>query len=223
MFFPPFLMIFFLFFLILMFFVFGLVQVGAIGYAFAKIGIPPENLFSIMMLCIFGSFVNIPIKKYTLGERYPNFFERVRFFGIQYQPPKMEPKEMILAVNVGGAIIPSMLSLYLLLHIQHPFRALLALAIVAAVVYKMAKPIKGIGIATPLFVPPLVAALAALYLNFHESAATAYIAGTLGTLIGADLLNLPKIKEIGTPIASIGGAGTFDGVFLTGVIAVLLA
>jgi len=51
-------------------------------------------------------------------------------------------------------------------------------------------------------------------------AAVAYI---LGTLIGADLLNLGKVQGLGAPVASIGGAGTFDGVFLTGIIAVLLA
>ena len=51
-------------------------------------------------------------------------------------------------------------------------------------------------------------------------AAVAYI---LGTLIGADLLNLGKVQGLGAPLASIGGAGTFDGVFLTGIIAVLLA
>ena len=51
----------------------------------------------------------------------------------------------------------------------------------------------------------------------------AYIGGSLGTLIGADLLNLDKLRGLGAPIASIGGAGTFDGVFLTGVVAVLIA
>ena len=50
----------------------------------------------------------------------------------------------------------------------------------------------------------------------------AYICGVLGVLIGADLLNLNKIKKLGAPTASIGGAGTFDGIFLTGVLAVLL-
>jgi len=50
----------------------------------------------------------------------------------------------------------------------------------------------------------------------------AYAGGTLGTLIGADILNLDKIRDLGAPVASIGGAGTFDGVFLSGLIAVLL-
>jgi uncharacterized membrane protein len=51
----------------------------------------------------------------------------------------------------------------------------------------------------------------------------AYIAGGLGTLIGADLTNLDKVRGLGAPVASIGGAGTFDGIFLTGILAVLLA
>jgi len=48
------------------------------------------------------------------------------------------------------------------------------------------------------------------------------VAGTLGTLIGADLLNLPRLRNLGAGVASIGGAGTFDGVLLSGIIAVLL-
>jgi len=51
----------------------------------------------------------------------------------------------------------------------------------------------------------------------------AYISGTLGTLIGADLINLGKIEGLQAPVASIGGAGTFDGIFFTGILAVLLA
>jgi uncharacterized membrane protein len=45
----------------------------------------------------------------------------------------------------------------------------------------------------------------------------------MGTLIGADLTNLDKVRGLGAPVASIGGAGTFDGIFLTGIVAVLLA
>jgi uncharacterized membrane protein len=56
-----------------------------------------------------------------------------------------------------------------------------------------------------------------------HAAPLAYVSGSLGTLIGADLLNLPSLRSLGAPVASIGGAGTFDGIFLTGIIAVLLA
>jgi uncharacterized membrane protein len=54
------------------------------------------------------------------------------------------------------------------------------------------------------------------------TAAASYVSGTLGTLSGADLLNVRRLRELGTDVASIGGAGTFGGVFLSGIIAVLL-
>jgi uncharacterized membrane protein len=50
----------------------------------------------------------------------------------------------------------------------------------------------------------------------------AYVGGTIGALVGADLLNLKKIPELGAPIVSIGGAGSFDGIFLTGLFSVVL-
>jgi uncharacterized membrane protein len=100
---------------------------------------------------------------------------------------------------------------------------LIALAVVTYIVYRMARPIPGIGIATPMFIPPIAAALAALLLNPQGAPATAYVAGTLGTLIGADILHLKELKNLKAPVASIGGAGTFDGIFLTGILAVLLA
>jgi uncharacterized membrane protein len=63
----------------------------------------------------------------------------------------------------------------------------------------------------------------ALALAWRQAPPLAYVAGSMGALIGADLLNLPRIAHIGAPVVSIGGAGTFDGVFLTGIIAGLLA
>jgi uncharacterized membrane protein len=56
-----------------------------------------------------------------------------------------------------------------------------------------------------------------------SAAPVAYIGGTLGTLIGADLLNLPAVRRMPALMLSIGGAGVFDGVFLVGIIAVLVA
>ena len=81
----------------------------------------------------------------------------------------------------------------------------------------------GRGIALPVFVPPLSAAAVALVLSRPYAPMLAYISGSLGCLIGADLLNLGRIEGLGAPVASIGGAGTFDGIFLTGAFAVLLA
>jgi len=59
--------------------------------------------------------------------------------------------------------------------------------------------------------------------EFLDSLISLAGAFVLGTLIGADLTNLDKLSGLGAPVASIGGAGTFDGIFLTGILAVILA
>jgi uncharacterized membrane protein len=148
----------------------------------------------------------------------------VNVFGVRYVVPVAEDRNRTwIAVNVGGAIIPTLLSLYLLLARGGVVQALLVAAIVTVVVHVVARPVQGIGIAVPTLVPPLIAAGAAQLLAGDAPAVAAYVGGTIGTLVGADLLNLGKIRGLGAPVASIGGAGTFDGIFLTGILAVLLA
>ena len=124
-----------------------------------------------------------------------------------------------------GAIVPVLITIYLLSHHPHAVAAaLIGTAIVAFVANRLAKPIPGLGIAMPMFVAPVTAALIALLLAPNGSTSiVAYVSGVLGTLFGADILNIGKIKNLGAPVASIGGAGTFDGIFLTGIVAVLLA
>lgn len=223
MFFPPFLFFILFIFVFLLFFVFALVQFGLFTLAFARLGIPPEHLFSLLFLSIVGSMINIPIRKIPI-ESEPEEWEQISFFGMRFRPPSWSGRrEMILAVNVGGAVIPTCLSIYLLAHAENPFRMLIALAVVTYIVYKVARPVPGMGIATPVFIPPIAAAVAALLINNAWAPATAYVAGTLGTLIGADILHLDKLRDLNAPVASIGGAGTFDGIFLTGILAVLLA
>jgi uncharacterized membrane protein len=75
----------------------------------------------------------------------------------------------------------------------------------------------------PTFVPAVTAAIAAWVLSRRYGAPLAYVGGSMGTLVGADLLNLGAIQGLGAPLASIGGAGTFDGIFLTAILAVLIA
>src|SRR5262249_3338926 len=169
-----------------------------------------------------GSAVNIPIAELP-PERVVSGQE-VMFYGMRYVVPVVQSwRGTILAVNLGGAVIPTVLSIYLWIRNKLGWVALVAIAIVTIVVHLMATPVQGVGIAVPTFLPPIVAAVVALLLSRRSAPALAYVAGTLGTLIGADLLNLPRIQGLGAPVASIGGAGTFDGVFLTGILAVLLA
>ena len=148
----------------------------------------------------------------------------VSYFGMRYIVPLVvQSPGVILAVNVGGAVIPTALSIYLLSNGRIWVRGLIAIGCVTLVCNQLAQPVPGVGIAIPTLVPPIAAALVAAIVSWRNAAALAYASGSLGVLIGADLLNLDKLRGLGAPVASIGGAGTFDGIFVTGLLAVLLA
>jgi uncharacterized membrane protein len=142
---------------------------------------------------------------------------------MQYVVPTADWQGTVIAVNVGGAIIPTLMSLYLLIKRKLWVKGGMAVAIVALIVHWQANPVPGLGIAVPIFVPVMITAAVAMLLSREDAAPLAYIAGSLGTLIGADLTNLDKVPGLGAPVASIGGAGTFDGIFLTSILAVLIA
>jgi len=137
--------------------------------------------------------------------------------------PVLRTRSTVLADNVGGAVVPTALSVYLIVHDHLGWLALAAVAITGVLVHLVARPVPGLGIAVPALLPGLFAVVTAGVLHPAAIAGLAYVAGTLGTLTGADLANLARVRRLGAPVASIGGAGTFDGVFLAGIIAVLLA
>lgn len=198
--------------------------VGVAEVAFAQIGITRLEFIVILFATFVGSFVNIPVWKIREVQRVYEF-EQVRIFWMNYRIPRIRLKEVstLVAVNLGGAIIPVLVSIYLLAtHLSQIPYALFAVAITAFIVNRVAKGVRGVGIVTPFLVPPIVAALVSYILMPVSPSAIAYVSGTLGALIGADLANLNKLGKLGAPVASIGGAGTFDGVFLTGIIAVVL-
>jgi uncharacterized membrane protein len=91
------------------------------------------------------------------------------------------------------------------------------------VCFRIARPVPGLGITMPAFVPPLIAASFSLLLIPDFAPPVAFVAGVLGPLIGADLLHLKEVVRISPGVASIGGAGTFDGIVLSGLAASLLA
>jgi uncharacterized membrane protein len=214
----PFLLALFLFFA----FVVVLVELRILQYAFEKVGVDRRYIFLLLLFSIFGSYINIPVAQ--LPPEHMVAHKIIDFFGMQYVIPAVTTRAgTVVAVNVGGAVIPVILSLYLIVKNNLYLKSLLAAGVVTVIVHRMAYPVPGLGIATPSFVPPLVAAIAALVISRQHAAPLAYIAGSMGTLIGADLLNLGKVQGLGAPVASIGGAGKFDGIFLTGIVAVLLA
>ena len=198
------------------------IQLGALRYAYLRIGLSPVAAIMLLLGSLAGSYFNFPI--FELPAKQVVSGQEVVFFGMEYAIPVVTQwPGTVIAVNVGGAVIPTAMSLYLLFKYRLWGVGLIATAIVTAVTHAFANPIPGLGIAEPVFVPALTTAIAAWLLSRRQAPPLAYIAGSLGTLLGADLLNLGKIQGLGAPVASIGGAGTFDGIFLVGILAVLIA
>jgi uncharacterized membrane protein len=213
---------FILLFLVVGAVVLALIEIHAIEYAYARIGIDHRYVFGLLLLSLLGSYVNIPVAELPAEKVLSD--QEISFYGMRYVIPVLrESPRTVIAINFGGAVIPTLLSVYLLVKNAIYLKSLAGVFIVAAIVHWLARPIAGVGIAIPTFVPPLVAAGVALTLSRVSAPSLAYVSGSLGTLIGADLLNLGRIQGLGAPVASIGGAGTFDGIFLTGILAVLLA
>jgi uncharacterized membrane protein len=199
-----------------------LVEVGVLHYAYQRLGISRWWVYLLLLFSLLGSYINIPV--FQLAPEQVISGDQVSFYGVTYVIPVVENwPGTIVALNLGGAVVPTLLSLYLLMKQRLFWNGLVAVAVVTVCVHLMAHPVRGVGIAEPTFIPPLIATAVALLLSRESAPALAYAAGSLGTLIGADLLNLGRIQGLGAPIASIGGAGTFDGIFLTGILALLLA
>jgi uncharacterized membrane protein len=187
-----------------------------------KLGVGPGVALLLLFGSLIGSYFNIPIT--ILPGQTVRSGQIVDYFGMQYVVPFVaQSPGTVLAVNVGGAVIPTIMSTYLVVRYNLWLKATIATVVIAFIIHSMATPVHGIGIAVPVFAPVVVTAILAFILSREYAAPLAYIGGSMGTLIGADLLNLDKIGSLGAPVASIGGAGTFDGIFLTGILAVLLA
>lgn len=208
-------------FLFLLVFLLVFVQLQLVSLSFEKLGLSPTGALLLLLGCLFGSAINLPL--FSVRSSPPPVLLPTPF-GLLRPPPLPFTGRTIVAVNVGGCLIPVLFSLYLLGRLDLSLLPIsLGTAVVAGIAYALSRPIPGIGIGMPMFVAPLAAASVGLVLGGENPAPSAYICGTLGVLIGADLLRLKDLRTLGAPIASIGGAGTFDGIFMTGVLAVLLA
>lgn len=197
-------------------------QLGIFGIVLSKLGLSPNSAILLLVSTLLGSLVNLRL--FTMNSSAEELPENYPIPRSLFHPIPLLKGKIIVALNVGGALIPICFSLYLIsLHSVTPLQFIPAIIIVASISYYFSRPIKGLGIGIPIFIAPVTAAISALMISPEHSAPLAYICGTLGVLIGADLFRLKDIKYIGAPVAAIGGAGTFDGIFFTGIIAVLLA
>jgi uncharacterized membrane protein len=200
------------------------IQLEIISIAFQKLGLSPRSALLLMLGVLVGSGINIPLG--TIAARPatappPDIPFRGRVWGQPVIPPATG--RTLIAVNLGGCIIPSAICMHLLAaRLVEPLDLLLALPVISAVCYLFSRPVPGIGVAMPVLLAPLAAVMVALVLAPENAAPLAFASGVLGVIVGADLLRLPDIRSMGVPVVAIGGAGTFDGIFLTGIIAVLL-
>ena len=204
-------------------FLVAFVQLGVLQLAFHKLGLSADSAALLLMVTLFGSLLNLPLFTVPTDpaeqERRLRDIPRALLARI-----KVIPGRTVIAVNVGGCVVPLAFSLYLF-NLSQPgvLHTITAVATVAMVSYGISFSVPRVGIAMPVLVAPLTAAVAAVMLDPEQAPALAYIGGTLGVLIGADILRLKDIGRLGEPMASIGGAGSFDGIFVTGIVAVLLA
>ncbi len=201
-----------------------------IAGTFDSLGIPWWAVILLVFLSFAGSTVNIPLFIIESIEKIREA-QTISFLWMTYHlPPVYRKQETLVAINVGGAVVPLIASFYLIIvNWSYLVWFLLALLIVAVLTYPIAQPVPGLGITMPFFVPPFIAAMTSLILGMLANPsnpliipAMAYVAGSMGTLLGADLFHLPDIPKLGAPVASIGGAGTWDGIFLSGLVATLL-
>ena len=217
----PFSLLYFFIFLFALSFLLGIIQFGVVTLTLGKLGLTTGQAFLLLFGSLLGSVLNIPL--FTLRADPVEIPREPVFYGMLRFPRRPFTGRTLIAINVGGAVIPVMFSLYLLVHSGlNLLEVIIAVALVTMISYRFSRPIAGLGIGMPVLIAPLAAAVIALIINSGHSPSLAYISGTLGVLIGADLMRLKDVHKLGTPLASIGGAGTFDGIFITGIIAVLL-
>jgi uncharacterized membrane protein len=205
------------------------------GLLVDNIGIPQEYFWAVAFFSLIGSLINFPL--FVVESEEPvSQVERVESFGVVYEIPRLDisRKQTMVMINLGGAIIPAIISLYLLIFsipacsddlVLTYVKTLVVLIVVTFTTYRGAQIVEGVGITTPAWGPPTMTAFIVMLLNHFSPVRCpiqiAYIGGTMGALFGADILNLKRIAGIG-PVVSIGGAGTFDGVYLTGITSVLI-
>jgi len=198
-----------------------MLQINLLAIAFDKLGLSPGSGLMLVLCALLGSVINLPLVRIEAEE--PAGPAPPLPAWLQSLQPPFEGTTLIM-VNVGGCVIPVCFSAYLLAHNPLPLiEVLSAVGLVSLVCYRLSRPIPRLGITMPALIAPFAAAITALLISPQHAAPLAYISGTLGVLIGADLLRLGDIRKMGAAHASIGGAGTFDGIFITGIVAALLA
>lgn len=205
-----------------------LFMANAVLAALSDLGLGPDGALVAAAAIFLGGAVDVPVRRIPREETVE--VPRAGLFGLGRMAPRLVRRRTytVLAVNVGGCLVPTGLAAWQLVRLGGAgggalAAALGAIAVNVALCWRLARPVEGVGIALPALVPGLAASACALLLAPEHAPAVAFTAGVAGPLIGADLLHLAEVEEVASGAASIGGAGTFDGIVLSAIVATLLA
>lgn len=212
--------------LLLLLFLWPLILMDFMLVGLYKLGITPPIGLGIIFCILLGSLINIPLKRIKTVSKVPTDLRQLLGLSPWFFRQAFKKNELIIAVNVGGCVVPSALALYQLARLLNSEMILMSVIVIVInviVCYRLSEIKEGVGVMLPAFVPGIMAAFCASILTPENPPAVAFCAGVLGPLIGADLLRLKQIIAISSGSASIGGAGTFDGIVISGFIALLLS
>jgi uncharacterized membrane protein len=208
-----------------------LLVLGIIGAAFTRLGFSWISALAVVLLMLFGSFVNIPVYRIR-RDMIRVSHNQAPVFGVSFPNTSGEIWDTTISLNLGGAVIPVFISVYLM------YRAILitgtsliftvcaGITIVAMITFVSTHLDTYTGIQVPLLIPGLTALLAGLLLAGGTGligAVTAFVSGVTGVLLGGNIANLYRISDLEVPEVSFGGAGTFGSIFLCCMLPALIA
>jgi uncharacterized membrane protein len=208
-----------------------LLLLGLVGAAFTRLGFSWISALAVVLLILLGSTVNIPL--YTIKRDMVRAVPENATLSDPYTPWSAgQVWDTVISINLGGAIIPVLIAVYLLFTALPLTGQSLILPVcagilaVALVTYSSTRVIPGIGLQVPTLIPALTALLVALLLSGGTgitAAVSAVVCGTFGVLLGGNLVQIAKIKDLDIPAWSIGGSGTFGSMLICCILPALIA
>jgi uncharacterized membrane protein len=208
-----------------------LLILGIIGAAFTRLGFSWISALAVVLLMLFGSFVNIPV--YHIRRTMIRVsHDEASVFGVCVPCASDQVWDTTLSLNLGGAVIPVCVILYMVYEAipitgsSLVFMVCAGITIVSAITFFSTRLVTYAGIQVPLLIPGLTALLAGLLLAGGTgllAAVTAFVSGVTGVLLGGNVANLYRIKDLEVPEVSFGGAGTFGSIFICCMLPALIA
>ena len=208
-----------------------LLILGIIGAAFTRLGFSWISALAVVLLMLFGSFVNIPVHRIRRDMIRVSHNEET-VFDVCVPCASGQVWDTMISLNLGGAVIPVCVCVYMV------YQALLitgttlfftifaGITMVAIITFVSTRLVTCAGIQVPLLIPGLTALLAGLLLAGGIgllAAVTAFVSGVTGVLLGGNVANLYRIKDLEVPEISVGGAGTFGSIFICCMLPALIA